>query len=143
MATINAPCFPLTGPISLSACFRDALGRHQAPDAIVQASAIHLHVGDGELCKHCVPLSEHNISVPVQEQLPHLRGFFASAAPQSRDVVPRVPPNPDVKRFLGSDRYFRFDLPAVFEQLFGPFRSLFRGNIDEEKSLSLVAIQPG
>ena len=41
------------------------------------------------------------------------------------------------------DRYRRFDLPAVVEQLFGPFRSLFRGNIDEEKSLSLVAIQPG
>ena len=41
------------------------------------------------------------------------------------------------------DRYCRFDLPAVVEQLFGPFRSLFRGNIDEEKSLSLVAIQPG
>ena len=49
----------------------------------------------------------------------------------------------ELKRFLGSDWYFCFDLPAVVEQLFGPFRSLFRGNIDEEKSLALVAIQPG
>jgi len=35
------------------------------PDAIVQASAIHLHVGDGEQWKHPVLLSEHTISVPV------------------------------------------------------------------------------
>ena len=35
------------------------------PDVIVQASAIHTHVGDGELWKHGVLLSEHNISVPV------------------------------------------------------------------------------
>ena len=30
MATINAPCFPLAGLVLLSACLRDALGRHQA-----------------------------------------------------------------------------------------------------------------
>jgi hypothetical protein len=48
-----------------------------------------------------------------------------------------------VSRLNQSDRYCRFDLPAVVEQLFGPFRSLFGGNIDEEKSFSLVAIQPG
>ena len=35
------------------------------PDAIVQAAAIHLHVGDGEQWKHPVLLSEHTISVPV------------------------------------------------------------------------------
>ena len=102
------------------------------PDAIVQASAIHLYAGDGEQWKHRVLLSEHTISVPVLEKLPH-----------SRDVIPPATPNPDVKRCLASDRYCRFDLPAVVEQLFGPCRSLFRGNIDEEKSLSLVAIQPG
>ena len=55
---------PLTGLVWLSACFIDALGI-RLPDAIVQASAIHLHVGDGEQWKHPVLLSEHTISVPV------------------------------------------------------------------------------
>ena len=90
-----------------------------------------------------VLLSEHTISVPVSEKIPYLRDLFTSAVPHSRDVIPPATPNPDVKRCLASDRYCRFDLPAVVEQLFGPFRSLFRGNIDEEKSLALVAIQPG
>ena len=116
----------------------------RVPDAIVQVAAIHLYVVDCELWKHGVLLSEHSISVPVSEKLPYLRDLFTSAAPpfQGR-VIPPATPNPDVKRCLASDRYCRFDLPAVVEQLFGPFRSLFRGNIDEEKSLPLVAIQPG
>ena len=42
-----------------------------------------------------------------------------------------------------SDRYFCFNLPVIIDKLFGQFRGLFRGNIDEEKSLPLVAIQPG
>ena len=65
------------------------------------------------------------------------------SSPRSRYVVAQDPPNLGVKRFSASDRYCCFDLPAVVSQLFGSFRSLFRGNIDEEKSLPLVAIQPG
>ena len=38
------------------------------PDAIVQASAIHLHVGDGEQWKHPVLLSEHTISVLTDKE---------------------------------------------------------------------------
>ena len=64
------------GLVWLSACLRDALGRHRLPDVIVKASAIHLHattvIGpdgnvyrDGEHWKHRVLLSEHTISVPV------------------------------------------------------------------------------
>ena len=49
----------------------------------------------------------------------------------------------DVKRFPASDRYCRFDLPTVVGQFFTPFRGVLSGNIDEEKFLSLVAIQPG
>ena len=65
-------------------------------------------------------------------QFPSASSFFRALS--STSVASAPPP---------LDRYCRFDLPAVVEQLFGPFRSLFRGNIDEEKSLSLVAIQPG
>ena len=35
------------------------------PDAIFQASATHLHEGDGEHWKHGVFFSEHTNSVPV------------------------------------------------------------------------------
>ena len=42
-----------------------------------------------------------------------------------------------------SDWYFCFDLPAFIGQFFCPLGGVFRRNIDEEKSLSLVAIQPG
>ena len=65
------------------------------------------------------------------------------SSPHSRYVVAQDPPNLDVKGFSSSDRNFRFDFPAVVNQLFSPFGGVFRRNIDEEKSFSLVAIQPG
>ena len=145
MATTSTPpCFPLTGLVWLSACFRDALlqasGFPTQSFRHPQSTCMWAMVSIGSmvfssLSKPSPFLSENNspiggICSPVQ--LPH-----------SRDVISQAPSNPDVKRCPASDRYCRFDLPAVVEQLFGPFRSLFRGNIDEEKSLPLVAIQPG
>ena len=41
------------------------------------------------------------------------------------------------------DWYCRFDLPSVVGELLSSLGSVFRSNIDEEKSFSLVAIQPG
>ena len=37
------PCFPLTGLVWLSACFRDALGRHQASRRHRSGISTHLH----------------------------------------------------------------------------------------------------
>ena len=69
--------------------------------------------------------------------------FFPGQIPHFRDAFPPFSPNLEVKRFPDSDRYCCFDLPAVVGQLFAHLGSVFRRNIDEEKSLSLVAIQPG
>ena len=74
---INAPLLSLTGLVWLSACFRDALGRHQAsrrhrsvisnPFACDHSDRSPDGNGyrDGEHWKHGVLLSEHTISVPV------------------------------------------------------------------------------
>ena len=74
---INAPLLSLTGLVWLSACFGDALGRHQAsrrhrsvisnPFACDHSDRSPDGNGyrDGEHWKHGVLLSEHTISVPV------------------------------------------------------------------------------
>ena len=63
---INAPpAFPLRVLYGFQPVSETPLAGIRLPDAIVQASAIHLHVGDGEQWKHRVLLSEHTISVPV------------------------------------------------------------------------------
>ena len=69
--------------------------------------------------------------------------FFPGQIPHFRDAVPRFTPNLEERRFPASDRYCCLDLPAFVRQLFAPLGGVFRRNIDEEKSLSLVAIQPG
>ena len=79
------------GLVWLSACFRDALGRHQAPrrhrsgisNPFARDHSDRSPEGngyrDGEQWKHRVLLSEHTISVPVSEKLPYLRDLFTSA----------------------------------------------------------------
>ena len=63
---INAPLLSHDGScMALSLFQRRPRQASGVPDAIVQASAIHLHVGDGEQWKHPVLLSEYTISVPV------------------------------------------------------------------------------
>ena len=74
---INAACFPLKGLVWLSACFRDALGRHQASRRNLSGVSNPLACDtsdrspdgngycDGEHWQHGVLLSEHPISVPV------------------------------------------------------------------------------
>ena len=63
---INASLLFLDGScVAFSLVSETPLAGIRLPDAIVQASAIHLYVGDGEHWKHRVLLSEHTISVPV------------------------------------------------------------------------------
>ena len=47
------------------------------------------------------------------------------------------------QRLPESDWYCCFDLPAFTSQFLFPLGGVFRRNIDEEKCLPLVAIQPG
>ena len=75
------PAFPGRVLFGFQPVSETPLAGIRLPDAIVQASAIHLYVGDGEQWKHRVLLSAHTISVPVSEKLPYLRDLFTSAAP--------------------------------------------------------------
>ena len=60
----QCPLFPLTGLCGFQSVSETPLEGIRFLDAFVQASAIHLYVGDGEHWKHGVLFSEHTIAVP-------------------------------------------------------------------------------
>ena len=89
MALISSPCFPFKGLVWLSACFRDALGRHQQSTCIWAMVSIGSMV-ISSLSTTSPSLSENNSPIPGMSSHKALPIRTSNAFPRQTGIAASI-----------------------------------------------------